>query len=120
VSTDVSEEHIASIFRVEEISSARNQQASRWRRYVPPKRRLTLNGLHDVVSEKLILFITTAVITSNPTKCSLLHADLSLGLIFNPEDVGDMFLRTLNELHGSIFQKIHSTLHTQIIAFKEV
>jgi hypothetical protein len=39
VSTDVSEEHIASIFRVEEISSARNQQASRWqrttRRYIP-------------------------------------------------------------------------------------
>jgi hypothetical protein len=30
MSTEVSEEHIASIFRVEEISSARNQQASRW------------------------------------------------------------------------------------------
>jgi hypothetical protein len=29
VSTDVSEEHIACIFRVEETSSARNQQASR-------------------------------------------------------------------------------------------
>jgi hypothetical protein len=29
VSTDVSEEHIASIFRVEEIGSA-NQRASRW------------------------------------------------------------------------------------------
>jgi hypothetical protein len=28
--TDVSEEHIASIFRIEEIRSARNQQASRW------------------------------------------------------------------------------------------
>jgi hypothetical protein len=30
VLTDVLEEHIASVFRVEEISSARNQQASRW------------------------------------------------------------------------------------------
>jgi hypothetical protein len=30
VSTDVSNEHIAFIFRVEEIISARNQQASRW------------------------------------------------------------------------------------------
>jgi hypothetical protein len=30
VSTDVSEEHIASIFRVEKISSARNQRESRW------------------------------------------------------------------------------------------
>jgi hypothetical protein len=29
VSTDVSEEHIASIFRVEELSSARNQKASK-------------------------------------------------------------------------------------------
>jgi hypothetical protein len=29
ISTDVSEEHIASIFRVEEIGSA-NQRASRW------------------------------------------------------------------------------------------
>jgi hypothetical protein len=31
VSTDVSEENIASIFRMEEIISARNQQASRWK-----------------------------------------------------------------------------------------
>jgi hypothetical protein len=46
------EEHIASIFRVKEISSARNQQASR----------LTLNGLHGVISQKM-LFITTAVKT---------------------------------------------------------
>jgi hypothetical protein len=36
VSTDVSEEHIASIFKVEEISSARNQRASRWQAaYIP-------------------------------------------------------------------------------------
>jgi hypothetical protein len=38
-----------------------------WRRYVPPKRRLKLNGLHAVISQKMILFITTAVKTSNPT-----------------------------------------------------
>jgi hypothetical protein len=37
------------------------------RRYVSPKRRLTLNGLHGVISQKMILFITTAVKTSNPT-----------------------------------------------------
>jgi hypothetical protein len=30
VSTEVSGEHIASIFRVEKISSARNQQSTRW------------------------------------------------------------------------------------------
>jgi hypothetical protein len=73
VSTDVSEEHIASIFKVEEIGSA-NQRTSRfatyllagllnifhrpwrWRRYVPPIRRLKLNGLHGVISQKMILF----------------------------------------------------------------
>jgi hypothetical protein len=61
VSSDVSEEHIASIFRVEEISSASKQVASK----------LTLNGLHDVISQKLILFITTALKTSNPMKKGL-------------------------------------------------
>jgi hypothetical protein len=39
----------------------------RWRRYVPKKRRLTLNGLHGVISQKMALFKTTAVRTSNPT-----------------------------------------------------
>jgi hypothetical protein len=39
----------------------------RWRRYAPPKRRLQLNGLHGVICQKMILFITTAVETSNPT-----------------------------------------------------
>jgi hypothetical protein len=28
----------------------------RWRRYVPPKRRLTLNGLHGGISQKMVLF----------------------------------------------------------------
>jgi hypothetical protein len=41
----------------------------RWRRYVPPKRRLTLNGLHGVISQKTIFFITTAVKTSDPMTC---------------------------------------------------
>jgi hypothetical protein len=40
----------------------------RWRQYVPPKRRLTLNGLHGVMSQKMVLFITTAVRTSNPKR----------------------------------------------------
>jgi hypothetical protein len=38
----------------------------RWPRYVPPKRRSTLNGLHGVISQKMILIITTAVKTSHP------------------------------------------------------
>jgi hypothetical protein len=40
----------------------------RWRRYVPPKCRLTFSGLHGVISQKTVLFITTAVRTSNYTK----------------------------------------------------
>jgi hypothetical protein len=56
-----------------DIGRARNQRESRWlpawrwRRYVHPKRRLTFNGLHGVISQNIVLFITTAVITSNPT-----------------------------------------------------
>jgi hypothetical protein len=42
-----------------------------WRRYVPPKRRLTLNGLQGVISQKMVLFVTTAVRTSNPIKSCL-------------------------------------------------
>jgi hypothetical protein len=59
---------------------SKNQQANRWQacllklflrpwrwmRYVPPKRRLQLNRLHGIISHKTILFITTAVRTSNP------------------------------------------------------
>jgi hypothetical protein len=40
----------------------------RWRRYVPPKRLLTFNGLHCVIFQKIVLIITTVVGTSNPTK----------------------------------------------------
>jgi hypothetical protein len=59
VSTDVSEKHIASIFRVEEISSARNQQAS--------SKPTAFNRLHGAISQKIVLFIITAVKTSNST-----------------------------------------------------
>jgi hypothetical protein len=43
------------------------QTASRALRYVPPKHRLTFNGLHSVISQKIVLFITTTLRTSNPT-----------------------------------------------------
>jgi hypothetical protein len=35
-------------------------------RYVPPKHQLIFNGLHGVIYQKIVLFITTAVTTSNP------------------------------------------------------
>jgi hypothetical protein len=38
----------------------------RWRQYVPPNCRLILKGLHGVIFQKLIAFITTAVRTANP------------------------------------------------------
>jgi hypothetical protein len=38
-----------------------------WRRYVPPKSRLTFNGLQGIISQKMVLFITTDVRTPNPT-----------------------------------------------------
>jgi hypothetical protein len=82
--TDVSEEHIASNFSVERITQARNQPEAgrlwlltvscwffvwfilrpwRWGQHVPPKRRLTIRGLHGVLSQKIVLFVTTAVET---------------------------------------------------------
>jgi hypothetical protein len=50
VLTYVSVEHITAIFRVEVISSAKPNK-----RYVPQKRWLKLNGLHGVISQKMIL-----------------------------------------------------------------
>jgi hypothetical protein len=38
------------------------------RRHVPLKRRLTFNGTHGVISQKIEIFLTTAVRTLNPTE----------------------------------------------------
>lgn len=43
-------------------------RSSRWMRHEPPKRLLTFNGLQGVISQKIELFITIAVRTSNPTR----------------------------------------------------
>jgi hypothetical protein len=64
---DVSEKHVYSILRVEEYSKKETsvkQVASS--KYVPPKRRLTFNGLHGVTSQKIELFISIALRTSYP------------------------------------------------------
>jgi hypothetical protein len=50
-------------------------QPWKWRRYIPPKRRLTLNGLHGVISQKMVLFITTAVRTSNLLRLIINNSD---------------------------------------------
>jgi hypothetical protein len=70
---------VTSSFRVGELRKERYQSDSRflawfilkawrWRRHVPSKRRLTSNGLHGVISQKVEFFITTAVRTSNYAK----------------------------------------------------
>jgi hypothetical protein len=71
VATDVSEEHIACHLLACWFLQKLFLLPWRWRRYVPPKRRLQLNRLHGVTSQKMILFITTAVKTSNPTRMYL-------------------------------------------------
>jgi hypothetical protein len=43
------------------------------RRCVPPKRRLTFSGLHGVIPQEIVLFITTAVSTSNPAERLYTH-----------------------------------------------
>jgi hypothetical protein len=37
-------------------------QGRKWRRYVLPKRRLTFNGLHGVISQKIELFTSITCI----------------------------------------------------------
>jgi hypothetical protein len=82
--TDVSEDRIASIFRVEKNPRAKNQREQvaaelasssladfflpwRWRRYDPPKRLFNRPHLHGATPQKTAFFIVTAVKTSNPT-----------------------------------------------------
>jgi hypothetical protein len=57
--TDVSEEHFAFIFTCLYAGFLLTLffRPWRWWRYVPPKYRLTLNGLHGVISQKMVLFI---------------------------------------------------------------
>jgi hypothetical protein len=78
------------------ISRERNQRERRcqepsrlillpWRRrqYVTPKHRLIFNGLHGVISQKIVLFITTAVRTSNPTKSNIFRQVIVGGRLYN-------------------------------------
>jgi hypothetical protein len=63
-----------------------------WRRYVRTKRRLTFNGLHGVISQKIVLFITTAVRTSNPTNVYSSAGSLQSDILYSH----------WNELHTSV------------------
>jgi hypothetical protein len=39
----------------------------RWRRHIPPKRRMTFNRLDGIISQKTELFLIIALRTLNPT-----------------------------------------------------
>jgi hypothetical protein len=76
-----------------------------WR---PPKRRLLHNRLHGVISQKKILFITTAVKTSNPTlrkhACELSYLDSnSVNRIYKGIVHGKWFHSTLCDSSLNIF-----------------
>jgi hypothetical protein len=61
----------------------------RWRRHVPPKRRLIFNKLHGVISQKIELFMTTGGRTLIPThssalcRCNSVFPGYSSASIFN-------------------------------------
>jgi hypothetical protein len=91
--TDVSEEYIAPIIRVEKSANEEPAWAGgcslqriilpwRWRRYVLPKRRF-IQGLHGVTSQKTAFFISTAVKTSDLTQHSICSQTISSTLILN-------------------------------------
>jgi hypothetical protein len=65
VSTDVLEEHIAPIFRVEEISSAKNQQASKIKAICSSE----LNGLHGIIFQKMIFFKYSLISVNFEYRC---------------------------------------------------
>jgi hypothetical protein len=51
-----------------------------WRRHVRPKHLFTFNWLYGVVNEKIVLFVSTAVRTENPTNTvHVFRCDLWLG-----------------------------------------
>jgi hypothetical protein len=86
----------------------------RWRRHVPPKRRLTFNGLHGIIAEYRTVYnhgcenlkFYTVFLCVEATErfvtrfekqigsaCYLLHTGSLLGLFFYLEVVGDISLR---------------------------
>jgi hypothetical protein len=58
---------------------------------------MQLNRLHGVTSQKMILFITTAVKTSNPTKICLLYTTIFMKSVV-PMDGSYMFLQNTGKL----------------------
>jgi hypothetical protein len=83
--TDVSEESIASIFRIYEIR----------KKYIPPKRRLT-KYLHGATSQKTAFFTVIAVKTSN------------LKFFYLTE----IFISNLSRLNNCMKEYLNAYIHT--------
>jgi hypothetical protein len=77
-----------------------------------------LTVLHDIISQKMVLFITTAVRSSNPTYVIFLF-----GLFLDREDgwrhVPPKRWLILNGLHCAISQKIDLLIYQLSICFKK-
>jgi hypothetical protein len=61
-------------FRTSRSKNKRSKSPWRWRPHASPKRRLIFIDLHEVISQKIEIFITTAVRTSNPTKSNICYS----------------------------------------------
>jgi hypothetical protein len=62
-------------------------QRYKWRRHIPPKRRLNLNELHGIISQKIETFITADVTISNPTLTRTRGVTRQKPVIFNGSDI---------------------------------
>lgn len=62
------------------MSQVRNQRETVASGHISPKQRLALNGLYEVISQKIELLITTAVRLSNPLSS---HKIILFNLIYD-------------------------------------
>jgi hypothetical protein len=67
--------------------------------------RLKLNGLHDVIYQKMVLFITTAVKTSNPTKENLFSREI-MCLLKTSRDLQMLFVAVTYIAEGLSFETL--------------
>jgi hypothetical protein len=120
-SADVSEEHVASIFRNQHETELWLLPASRWllawltlrlwrwRWHITLKCQSTFRGIHGVISQRMGLFITIAPRTSNPTKSKTFYCvacsqttdtELDQTLVRKLQNV-----KIKSPAHSSMFQK---------------
>jgi hypothetical protein len=59
----------------------------RWMHYIPPKHRLTFNGLHGVIFQKVVFFVTTSMRTSDTATLIFLHTENTLWRIWSRQEL---------------------------------